>query len=267
MDLRPLILAFLITWTLAAGVGMGWPVPSLGVVEYLSFLNFLLAGFNLLPAFPLDGGRMLRAAIWGAKGDLRRATRIASRIGAGFGWVLVVLGAWRFILGDVIGGMWWFLIGLFLRGVAAASYRQMLVREVLSGESVRRFMNEAPVTVPASASVEDFVENYVYRHHFKLFPVVNDSRLVGCVEAKSVKGLPREEWGRRTVEEITRACSEENSVGPDADAMKALSLMKRTGNSRLLVADDGRLEGILALKDMMRFLSLKLELEDEGARE
>ncbi len=250
-----------------AGIGMGWPVSLVGVLGYLSFINFLLAGFNLLPAFPLDGGRVLRAAIWGAKGDLRKATRISSRIGSGFGWALIFLGAWRFVAGDFIGGMWWILIGMFLKGAAASSYRQMLMRQVLSGETVRRFMNEAPVTVPPSLSVERFVEDYVYRHHFKLFPVVEDSRLVGCVGTKSVKELPREEWGRRTVGELAGACTEENSIGPDADAMKALSVMSRRGNSRLLVTDNGRLEGIISLKDMMKFFSLKLDLEEDAARE
>jgi len=128
---------------------------------------------------------------------------------------------------------------------------------------VERFMSTDPVAVKRSTSVGQLVEDYVYRYHYKMFPVVEDTgRLVGCVTTKQVKGVPREEWGRRRVEEISIPCSDENVIGPQTDAMKALSLMTRTGASRLLVAAGGRLVGILALKDMLKFLSLKVELEE-----
>jgi Zn-dependent protease/CBS domain-containing protein len=242
-----------------------WPIPVLGVVTYLAFINFILAAFNLLPAFPLDGGRILRSLLWQRQGSLRRATRISSRIGTGFGAVLIVLGAVNFISGNFIGGVWWFLIGLFLRSAAQTSYRQVVIRKTLEGEKVERFMNRDPVTVPAEATVEKLVSDYIYRHHFKMYPVVEDGRLAGCVTTRQVKEVPREQWPRKRVGELTAACSRENSIGPDTDAVAALAVMTRTGNGRLVVVDNGRLAGIITLKDLLGFLSVKLDLEGGGS--
>jgi Zn-dependent protease/CBS domain-containing protein len=241
----------------------GWPVPVTGVLSYLAFINLILAVFNMLPAFPLDGGRILRSALWGWKGDLRWATRIGSQLGSGFGWGLIFLGAWSVLIGNFIAGVWWFLIGMFLKNAAAMSYRQLIMREMLGGEKVSRFMSRSPVTVPPSVTLRGFVEDYVYRHHHKMFPVVEDSRIHGCAGVREIKEIPQGEWEQRTVGDIARPCSGENTIDPDDDALKALSVMNRTGNSRLMVVDDGKLVGIIAIKDMMRFFSLKMDLEEE----
>ncbi len=241
----------------------GWPIPVLGVVTYLAFINFILAAFNLLPAFPLDGGRILRSLLWRRQGSLRRATRTASRIGSGFGTALIILGAISFIYGNIIGGVWQFLIGLFLRTAAQSSYRQVVIRKTLEGEKVERFMNREPVSVPSGASVEELVNDYVYRHHFKMYPVVEGERLAGCVTTRRIKEVPREEWSKRRVGELINGCSEENSVSPETDAVEALAVMNRTENGRLLVVEDGRLVGLITLKDLLRFLSVKLDLEGD----
>ncbi|MDQ6801505.1 MAG: CBS domain-containing protein [Acidobacteriota bacterium] len=221
--------------------------------------------FNLIPAFPLDGGRVLRAVLWNWKKNIRWATQVASRIGSGFGMVLIVLGIVRVITGDFLGGMWSFLIGSFLRNAATMSYQQVALREALRGMSVGRFMKTDVITVPREISVADLVENYFYKHHFKMFPVLADGKLAGCVTTKDVSNLRREEWPRQTVGTIAGRCTEENSVPPTMDAVDALSRMNRTGASRLLVAENSRLVGILTLKDLLRFLSLKIELEEKVA--
>jgi Zn-dependent protease/CBS domain-containing protein len=244
------------------GASAGWSVAVLGVLRYLAWINALLAVFNLIPAFPLDGGRILRSILWGAKANLRWATRISSGIGSGFGIFLIILGVLEVLRGNFIGGMWWFLIGLFLKGAAQSSYQQLVVRKALEGERVRRFMNDHPVTVPASATVADLVEDYIYKHHFKMFPVMEGDNLVGCITTREVKGVPREEWGRDTVGHLAAKCSDENTIAPDADATKALARMNQTGVSRLLVVDHGRLVGLVTLKDLLAFLSLKVELEE-----
>lgn len=241
----------------------GWSEAINGVVQYLAFINGLLALFNLIPAFPLDGGRVLRSILWGWKKNLRRATRISSNIGSGFGILLIILGALQFLRGNFIGGMWWFLIGMFLRGAAKTSYQQLLLRKALEGESVKRFMKTDPVTVTPSLSVERFVEDYIYKYHYKMFPIVEDTdRLIGCVTTKQVKEIPREEWGQRKVGEIAAQCSAENTIGPQVDAMKALSIMSKTGTSRLMVTEGNRLVGVIALKDLLKFFALKVELEE-----
>ena len=242
------------------GPGVGLPVEATLVIGYLALLNVLLALFNLVPAFPLDGGRMLRSALWYWKGDLRYATRVTSAIGGGFGILLIILGVVGVLSGNVFA-LWYVLIGLFVRNAAQMSYQQLLLRRALEGETVERFMHRDPITVPRAISVTELVEGYVYRHHHKMFPVVDDDRLVGCVTTRQIQQLPRDEWNRTTVGALAQSCSADNSVPPDEDAMKALSLMSKNGLSRVLVVDQERLVGILSLKDLLDFLSLKIELE------
>ena len=243
----------------------GWPVALYGIVGYLGMINMFLAVFNLVPAFPLDGGRILRAGLWAWKDDLRWATRVASRFGEGFGIILIVLGALRIMEGLLIGGMWFILIGLFIRSAAKMSYQQTLARRMLQGESLRRFMNTDPVTVSPYTTLERFVEDYVYRYHHKLYPVVEDGRLVGCISTRQLKEAPREKWKRKTVGEASVKCDENNTVKPDTDAVDVLSSMRKNGSGRLIVAEENRLKGIIALKDLLDFLSMKIELEEEAA--
>lgn len=249
-------------WLFKMGVWSSMPVAFSGTAAYLAYMNLILAGFNLLPAFPLDGGRILRSILWRFKQDLLWATRIASYMGSGFGIFLILAGVFYVFGGNFIGGMWWFLIGMFLMGAAKASYKQVLTRKALEGEHVRRFMKEDPVTVNPSISVQRLLEEYVYRYHYKLFPVVEDtSRLVGCVTTKEIKDVAPEERNQKCVGDIAVPCTPENSISAEADAMQALALMNRTDASGLLVVDEGRLEGVTSLKDLLGFLSLKMELE------
>jgi Zn-dependent protease/CBS domain-containing protein len=245
----------------------GWISPVRGVLAYLAWINMILAGFNLLPAFPLDGGRVLRSILWAVKKNLRWASRISSRIGSLFGFVMILFGFLNFFRGNFIGGLWWFLIGMFLHSAARMSYQQLLTRKALEGETVRRFMKEDPVTVPSSATVGQLVEDYIYRYHFKMFPVVESAgRLLGCVTTKDVKAVPKEEWGKRSVGEIAASCTEANTIRSGEDAVKALSRMSQNNMSRLMVIDDDHLAGVITLKDMLKFLSLKVELEDQEHR-
>jgi Zn-dependent protease len=243
------------------GTAQHVPEPVLAVFGYLTFLNGLLAAFNILPAFPLDGGRMFRAALWQWKHDLRWATQLASRVGAGFGLVLIGFGLLNLIGRNVVGGIWLILIGLFLRTAAHSAYQQLLTRRAFEGEPVRRFMTTSLVTVSPDLSVNQLVDEYIYRYLHDLFPVIKDSRLLGCVSSRQVRNVPREEWDRHTVRDLMTPCTDQNTIDAETDAIKALSLMNRTGNTRLLVREDNRLVGIIALKDILKFLSLKLDLE------
>jgi Zn-dependent protease/predicted transcriptional regulator len=246
----------------AAGKGV-FSEPINGVVRYLASINAILAGFNLVPAFPLDGGRMLRSALWGWKKNIRWATRVSAGIGSGFGIFMIILGVLNVVSGNVVGGMWWFLIGMFIHGAAKASYQQLVTRRALEGEPVERFMNTEPVTVQPSMSLKTLVENYVYRYHFKIFPVVDESKhLFGCITTKKIKETPREQWPEMKVRDAAMPCSEKNTIHPKTDAVKALSLMRQHGSSRLMVAEDDRLVGIIALKDLLEFLSMKVELDE-----
>ena len=257
------VLAALLLGLTALLGGPAGSSPAVGVLRYLAWLNFILAAFNLLPAFPLDGGRVLRAILWGTWKDLRRATRVAASIGAGLGVALMVFGALQFFLERSGSGLWTLVIGLFVRGAARSSYQQLLFRQALEGIPVRKLMVADPVTLTPRMTVDKLVEDFIYKTHFKMYPVVDGDKLVGCVTLEQVKGLPRGDWPSHEVGELARGCSPENTIGPDEDVMKALALMQKTGRSRLLVAEAGRLAGIIALKDIAGYISLKLDLEEQ----
>jgi Zn-dependent protease/CBS domain-containing protein len=256
------ILGFIFFVLFSIGKVDAWPPPINGILGYLFFINFLLAIFNLIPAFPLDGGRVLRSILWGAKKDLRWATRISSNIGIFFGILLIVVGFLNVLTGDFISGMWWALIGMFLHGAARASYQQLLTRRALEGEPVRRFMKPDPISVSPSITVEELVEDYIYKYHHKMFPILESGRLAGCITSKQVKEIGKDEWATKRVGELATRCTAQNTIGPDEDAVKAISRMKQSGASRLMVVENGRLLGIIALKDLLDFLSLKIELEE-----
>jgi Zn-dependent protease/predicted transcriptional regulator len=244
-----------------AGKAANWPGPVNGVLMYLSWLNIILAGFNMVPAFPLDGGRILRSILWYVKNDLRWATRISSRLGAAFGLFLMIMGVISFIGGNFIGGLWYFLIGMFIKNASQMSYRQLLVKNALMGEPISRFMAAEAVTVPPSITVSDLVEDYFYKYHYKMFPVTDDGMLKGCVTTKQIKELPKEQWAATKVSDIAQPCSEGNAISPNIDSINALSLMNRTGNSRLMIVEGSKLLGVISLKDMLKFMAIKLDLE------
>jgi Zn-dependent protease/CBS domain-containing protein len=247
----------LLAW---AGAGAGWPHPLLIVLGYLAFINALVLAFNLIPAFPLDGGRVLRSILWGVIGNLRRATYWAALAGQVFAWLLIGWGIVQFFAGNWMGGVWIGLIGLFLNNAAQGGYQQVLVREALQGEPVRRFMNAEPVVVPPLLDLHSWVEDYVYRYHRKAFPVVADGHLEGLITTRALAQLPRGEWDAHTVGDVMEHDLRAVTIAPDADALEALGKMQRTGASRLLVTEGDRLVGILSLKDLLRFLDLKIEL-------
>jgi predicted transcriptional regulator len=145
------------------------------------------------------------------------------------------------------------------------SYRQLLIRQALQGEQVKRFMKPELVTVAPSVTLSQLMEDYIFRYHYKMFPVVDHERLMGVVTINQLKEVPRAEWGTHTVKEIAETCTEGNTIEPDADATQALDKMNRGGSSRLIVVDRGRLVGILALRDLLKFLAIKMDLEPQEA--
>lgn len=257
------IIALVCFGTFLLGRRMDWTNAINGVVGYTALINTVLVAFNMIPAFPLDGGRVLRAALWRRSGSLIRSTKITSNIGIGFAVILIGLGIYRGLRGDLIGGVWSVLIGMFVRSAAIMSYRQLLMRKRLEGTSVARFMKTDPITVPASIPVESLVSDYFYRYHHRMFPVMEGDRLVGCVTTQMIRDLPTDEWNARSAGSIAERCSGDNVVGPDVPAIVALAQMSRSGRSRLMVVDESGLVGIITLKDLLQYLSLRTELEGD----
>jgi Zn-dependent protease len=232
-----------------------------GMAQHLAFLNIVLAIFNMVPGFPLDGGRVLRAALWYFKRDLHWATRWATRLGQTFGFLLVALGVLSAIGGNFIVGIWWFLIGLFLQGAASVAYQQLIVKEAIMGQKIRDIMTTNPVTVAPDISVQRLIDDYLYRYSHDMFPVILSDRLLGYVSVKDIQKVSRERWNTATVDDIVHSRTDQNTVRPDTDATQALELMQKTANSRLLVADGSRLVGIFTLKDLLHRLAVRNELD------
>jgi Zn-dependent protease/CBS domain-containing protein len=258
------VLAILFGCLYLIGTASAWPAEVIGVLEYLGFINAVVLVFNMVPAFPLDGGRVFRSILWGATGDLRRSTHWAALIGQGFAYLLICLGVIQFFFGMWWSGIWMALVGLFLNSAARSSYRQVLVREALQGEPVRLFMSTHPIVVPPSLDLRGWVEDYVYRYNRKFFPVASNGHIEGVISTRALADYPREEWSQHTVGEVMAHDVAAASIPPDADALHALGKMQRNGLSRLLVTDGDQLVGIVSLKDLLRFLDQKIELEGLG---
>jgi Zn-dependent protease/CBS domain-containing protein len=254
-----LALAFWLVTGLGAQVGV--PDSLTGVLAYLASLNVILAVFNLIPAFPMDGGRVLRSALWHLRRDMVSATVTAAKVGGGFGVALIGGGVILALSGYIGGGIWWALMGMFLRGAAADSLYQLSARRTLAGAKVRQFMIKDPITVGPGMSLRELVDGYVFKHLHDVFPVVEGDRPLGLVGVEQVRKVPRDQWEATSVGQAMVAVSPELSVDAGEDATKALSQMQRDGRGKLLVTDGTRLVGILSLKDIVTLLAIKMDLE------
>ncbi|MCP1337368.1 site-2 protease family protein [Futiania mangrovi] len=259
-----LVLAFLF-WAVAAITGPGLiGEPGAALLLYLATINLVLALFNLVPAFPLDGGRMLRAWLWMRSGDIRKATRVAAGIGDAFGVFLVVVGIFNAFTGNVIGGLWLVLIGFFVRAAAAGAHQNVEMKTALSAGTVADFMTPDPVTVEAGLTLDTLVDRHILGQHHGAFPVLRDGRLVGLVESRQAGAVAREEWPRTRVADVMAPVTAENSAAPGDGAWEALQKMQTTRARRLLVVDQGRLMGLVSLSDIARYLMLKAEVGDSA---
>lgn len=262
-----LVLALAFFFVYRLGLNMELGQGATGVFMYLALINLILAVFNLIPAFPMDGGRILRAGLWKLKKDHRWATRVAANFGAAFGLVLIGLGLLNLLTGNLVGGVWYVLIGMFIRFAAKSSYQRVILKSALEGETVRSLM-KTPVTVSGELSLQNLVDDYVYKHHHKMFPVVDDKDVLGCITTRQVGAVDRANWSQIQVRETMRRCSAENAVQPDDDVAQVLTRMNSTGMSRMMVLDEqGRLVGIVSLKDILGFLTARMEVAGDRGLE
>jgi CBS domain-containing protein len=236
------------------GESAGWPVAVTGVSDYLGFLNFILAGFNLVPGFPLDGGRLFRSAVWHFTGDLRKATRWASLTGRGFGFVLIGLGVLGLFGGNFIGGIWFIFIGWFLAQAAEASYRQLILRRILEGVRAREAMTVNPETVSPDLNLRDLVDSYFMRRRYNAFPVQEGQGLVGLITLSQVKDVDRERWDRTRVRDVMTALADAATVRPEQSLAEALTRMEEAGVGRVLVVENGHLAGVITGSDISQWL-------------
>jgi Zn-dependent protease/CBS domain-containing protein len=245
-----------ISWLLLGADGFG-PVGAL--FNYLGTINIVLAVFNLVPGFPLDGGRILRAGIWHFTGNLRKATRWAARAGQAFAWFLIAVGLFQ-VLGGNLGGLWLAFIGWFLNNAAEASYQQLLLRRALTGIPVSDVLADDVPAIDADAAVPEFVDAYLLRYDHTVYPVMRNGELAGVVSVDDVKKLDRDLWPATAVGAIAQPVTSERIIDADEDAWDALTRMMEQGAPMLLVMRNGRLAGIVSRDCIARLVQRKLRL-------
>ncbi len=247
------VLLAAVSWGLSlltAGFGN---IPLTVVFQWLAIVNLALALFNMLPGFPLDGGRVLRAAAWQITGSYKRATRIATRGGQVIAGLLIAWAVIRFINGDLFGGVWVGFLGYLLFQAASSSYGDLVLRDALSHVGVADLMSRNVQTLHPEMTVRDAVETTLSHHPFGGYPVA-DGHLHGLLQATDVKRVPTGEWPRLRVSELMLPLDENQALEPETSVAEALERFNRLGVGRLPVVHDGELVGILSQSDIMRWL-------------
>ena len=233
--------------------------PLAALLSYLALINAFLAVFNLIPGFPLDGGRVLRSIIWGATGNLVKATNIAATVGRLFGWGLIGVGLFQILRGNFLGGLWIAFIGWFLSNAADSSRQGTTVQEYLKGFKVKDVMTPNPQTISPGATVLEVVQGIFSQYHRRAVPVARDGKLVGIVTLTNIRGLPQEKWAITPVEAImTKAPLQ--CVSPEDDLARAMALIAEQDVNQVLVCTDSGLVGIISRADIIRHLQYTQEL-------
>jgi Zn-dependent protease/predicted transcriptional regulator len=251
-----------IFWTIEQTlVGVHAPELWIAMFSYLAFINVALAVFNLLPGFPLDGGRILRAILWHHWGDFRRATAAAADWGNTIAWGMIVLGGLEIFGGELVSGIWMIFIGLFLRGAAHASYQSVVIEQILGRPKVADLMIREPVSIDPDATISDAVDHYFLHYGYTGFPVVKDGRAMGILSLSRVRECPREERGNRHVHDIMVPITAKVTISPSASISDAMHQMAEADAGRLLVLDGERLSGLITRSQIARFVQLKAQLD------
>jgi Zn-dependent protease/CBS domain-containing protein len=252
---------------LVAALGMRWGAgPGVTVTaETLGYLNLLLAVFNLLPGFPLDGGRILRAILWRLSGSLRRATGIAAGVGRVLGWGVVLIGIWSVLsAGAYVAGLWMVFIGWFLTRTARLAYRTVLLNELMAPLSASEAMSPDPETVGPDLGVEALVHELFLRRPYNAFPVVQDEVIVGMVTLNDLHQVPRERWAELVVADVMTPLVELVLVDPETPMTRVLEKMQAAEARRVLVAREWGLLGIISSSDIARWLDRVALMDGSG---
>ncbi len=242
---------------LVAGIGTRWDVGSAVTVtaETLGYLNLLLAVFNLLPGFPLDGGRLLRAAVWKVTGSLRRATAVAAGVGRLLGWAIIAIGIWSLLsAGAFIAGLWMVFIGWFLTQAARSAYQTVLLNQLMGPLTAGEAMSPRPETVGPDLTVDELIHDYLLRRPYNAFPVVEDDVVVGMVTLNGLQDVPRARWKELVAGQVMTPLEQLVLVEPETPMTQVLEKMRDNEIRRVLVARDWELLGIISTSDVARWL-------------
>jgi predicted transcriptional regulator len=251
---------------LGLAAALGWPLganpetPVQAMLMWLGYINISLAIFNLIPGFPLDGGRVLRGIIWWATGDGVRATRIAARVGQIVAFGFILIGLWRFFNGAGLGGLWIAFIGWFLMDAARASRAEVEISQMLRDVRVADLVERDCLEVDGHENLQTFVNEHLLRTGKRCFLVRNGADIVGIITPQEIKETDHARWPYTTVAEVMRPLDQLHAVTPDTPVTEALEIMAGEDVNQLPVVKDGRVEGFISRGGILRLLQTRAEL-------
>jgi Zn-dependent protease len=258
----------LMSFVIAAVLGGLWwitrvaalPIALTATLGYGALINAVLGGFNLLPAFPLDGGRVLRGSLWQHSKNLVSSTRTATRLSELVSLIMMLGGFVAIIIGDFLDGIWIVLLGWFIKSGAETSLRQTLIGETLSGVTVGDLMTKQMLTIPPDISVQQLISDYLLVHPHSGYPVMKDGQLLGLVTLQSARAISPELRATQTVAQAMLPAERAPTVQPTISALDALQRMAREKTEVMLVTEDGRLVGMVSRGDLMKAIQTRQEL-------
>jgi len=233
----------------------------IAITQYGATINIMLGGFNLLPAFPLDGGRVFRSILWKQKGSLIKATKMASKVGIGLSYAMMFGGFVIMIFGGFFSGLWIIIIGSFIKSSAEEGLSQTIISQVLAGTTIKEIMSKDVVTVEASLSLDDLAKEYFLLHKFAGYPVLKDGVAVGLVTMDDVKDVSRVHWKETIVRDVMKPIDKLVVVDPETPASDAMYKMSTRGVGRILVMKDNELIGIVSQRDLTHLIKAKVEFD------
>ena len=240
-----------------------WSPGIAGVSAQLAVINAAIAAFNMLPGFPLDGGRVFRSIVWSRNRNMLSATRTASLVGEAVAYLLMGLGVIFFFFGLLIDGVWFFIIGLWLRGLSAASYQQMLAEVTLEGVTAGEAASQDCQTVPPDISVEQIVDSYVLSRNVRCFPVQSGDDLLGLSTLEDIRHVPRDQWALTPISSTMTAFDRLHAVAPTEDLRHVLQVMGQADINQVPVVDGHRLIGLISRSDIIRLMQTRREMLKE----
>ena len=252
-------LATALGWSPAQGM-MTVATPALAMLVWLGYINLMLAAFNMIPGFPLDGGRVLRAILWWTTGDASRSTRIAARVGQFVAVLFIVWGIFQFFAGAGFGGLWMAFIGWFLLDAARSSYAHEVMTRTLKGVLVRDVMAQDCPTIDGNTNLQTFVDEYLLKTGRRCFVVAEQGRVVGLVTPRELNEVERSKWAFTTLDNVMRTLESLRTVTPETPVTEALEMMGREDLNQLPVVRGGRLEGVVSRGHILQLFQARAEL-------
>ena len=252
-------------WSITLAIEGILPRLTIVIFEYLAWINLALGIFNLLPGFPLDGGRVFRSFWWWKTGSLVRATKAAADIGKGLAVALMIFGALQIFIGSLVGGLWFIFIGMFLRGLAVGGYQQVILQQSLEGTQARDIMIRDIISVPAASPLSSVVSDYFLRYGFRGFPVARGGQILGVISLAQVRKIPPEERGDNNAAQVMVPRSNKIEIAPDASLAEALKRMTQEDIGRLLVVQNDRVVGMITKTGLLRYWEARRALEENLA--